>query len=133
MILLDTHVWVWWMHDSGRLAEIHRTTIDQSVNAGTGIGISPISCWEVGQLISRGRLTSALSATEWVEAALTHPAVVVLPLTSHIAVASTQLPQLDHHRDPADRFLIATARHHDCPLLTVGRAILAYPHVRAIG
>jgi PIN domain nuclease of toxin-antitoxin system len=100
-------------------------------NADGRIGLSPISCWELALLVERGRLSLNLPAWDWVHAALTHPGVTVKQLTLRVAVEATQLPDLQH-RDPADRFLIATARIHDCPLLTHDRTILAYPHVRTI-
>jgi PIN domain nuclease of toxin-antitoxin system len=117
------------MNDDARLSDLHRTTI--AANEGSGIGVSVISCWEVSLLVQRGRLAVSISALEWVEAALTHPAVSALNLTPKIAVASTELPE-PLHRDPADRILIATAMDHGCPILTMDREILAYPHVQSV-
>jgi PIN domain nuclease of toxin-antitoxin system len=130
MILLDTHIWIWWMNGGGNLTSDQVRAIDD--HAGGGMGISPISCWEVAMLVARGRLALNMPADKWVDAALTHPAVTVMPLTPAVAVDSVNLPNLEH-RDPADRFLIATARANDCPLLTNDHVILAYPHVKSIG
>jgi PIN domain nuclease of toxin-antitoxin system len=131
MILLDTHIWIWWINGggSGELSAEQVKAIND--HASGGVAISSISCWEVAQLVTRGRLSLTVTAKQWIDAALSHPAVMVLPLTATIAVESVLLPELDH-RDPADRFLIATARENNCPLLTRDHVILAYPHVKTI-
>ena len=130
MILLDTHIWVYWMNGGGGISPEQARAIDE--NADGGIGISPISCWEIALLASRGRLVLKSDASGWIQTALSHPGVVIKQLTPRIAVESTRLPDLEH-RDPVDRFLIATSRIHDCPLLTHDRVILNYKHVRTIG
>ena len=54
MIVLDTHIWVWWVHDAPDLSDEYRTLLEQSESA--GLGVSAISCWEVAKLVERGRL-----------------------------------------------------------------------------
>lgn len=51
--------------------------------------------------------------------------MTIADLTVEIAMAAAVLPDLDH-RDPADRFLISTARAHDLVLVTRDQEILAY-------
>ena len=68
---------------------------------------------------------------EWFDLALAYPGIRLLDLTPRIALESTRLPA-GFHRDPADQIIVATARLHDCPLLTVDARILAYPHVRLL-
>ena len=53
MILLDTHIWVWWVDDSQQLTDRRRHVIQDSVSS--GLGISAISCWEVAKLVEYGR------------------------------------------------------------------------------
>jgi PIN domain nuclease of toxin-antitoxin system len=65
------------------------------------------------------------------ETALNYPGVQLLDLTPQIAIESTQLPG-NFHRDPADQIIVASARIHDCPLLTVDDKILNYPHVKLV-
>ena len=129
MILLDTQIWVGWMNGDAKLPEGQKKAITD--NLADGIGVSVISCWEVAQLVRLNQLHLAVPAMQWVSDALTHPNVVLLDLTAQIAVESTLLPD-PLHRDPADRFLVAMARAHDCPLVTVDERILNYPHVRSI-
>ena len=66
---------------------------------------------------------------EWFGAALAYPGVVLLELTPEIAIESTRLPG-GFHRDPSDQIIVATARVHQCPLVTSDEKIADYPHVQ---
>jgi PIN domain nuclease of toxin-antitoxin system len=55
LILLDTHIWVWWVQDLPRLTTVQRRHLEQNETA--GLGVSAISCWEVAKLVEVGRLT----------------------------------------------------------------------------
>lgn len=129
VILLDTHIWIWWVHGDTQLTPSARQTI-QRQEAG-GLGVSVISCWEIANLVERNRIRLAFPLEDWIERALRYPGVRLLELTPTIAVRSTTLPG-DFHRDPADRILVATARQHDCPILTADELILGYPHVQVV-
>jgi PIN domain nuclease of toxin-antitoxin system len=130
VIVLDTHIWVWWADDSPRLSAAHRQAIDADPTE--DVGVSAISCWEVALLKVRGRLVLRVPVERWIEDALDHPRIRLLELTPRIAVASTRLPG-EFHRDPADRIIVATARVYDSALLTADEQILDYPHVRTVG
>ena len=130
MIVLDTHIWVWWVHGSGRLTETQKETIEE--NEADVIGISAISCWEIAKLVEYGRLELPCPISEWFDQALSYPGIRVLELTPGIAIASTQLPG-KFHRDPADQIIVATAREYGCPLLTADSRILNYPYVTTTG
>jgi PIN domain nuclease of toxin-antitoxin system len=95
-----------------------------------GLGGCAISCWEVAKLVELGRLQLSIAVDRWLAWALQQP-IQLLPLTPEVAVGSTQLPG-NFHRDPADQLIVATARHYDCPLVTLDRLIRAYPHVRLV-
>jgi len=129
VILLDTHAWVWWVHGDSRLSEQHRNMLDARTD--DGIGVSIISCWEVAKLVEHGRLELPQDVLGWIGVALGYPGVRCLELSPAIVVESTCLPQ-PFHRDPADQMIVATARIHDCPLVTADDKILKYPHVRSI-
>lgn len=126
MIILDTHIWVWWVHGDDRLTPKQQETILAAEVE--GIGVSVISCWEVAKLVERGRLILPIAVEEWIAQALVYPGIRLISLTPEIAVASTQLPD-EFNRDPADQIIVATARIYDCPLITSDRRILSYPHV----
>ncbi len=127
MIVLDTHIWVWWVHGDSALSPSMRTLLDSSEQ--TGIGVSAISCWEVAKLVERQRLSLPCSVFDWLPQALSYPGVRLLDLSPRVCVESTQLPGT-FHRDPADQIIVATARVFDVILVTVDAKILAYPHVR---
>ena len=127
MILLDTHIWIWWVSHPDRLQPIHRELLDRG--ADRIFGVSIISCWEVAKLVEYGRLSLDRSVGIWLETALAEPGITLLNLQPQIVVESTQLPQ-PLHRDPADRLLVATARVLHCPIMTEDRKIAEYPHVR---
>jgi PIN domain nuclease of toxin-antitoxin system len=109
VILLDTHIWVWWVHRDEHLPARLRTFIERHESA--TLGVSAISCWEVAKLVERGRLRLPMPTGDWLHAALTYPGVRLLDLTPDICVHSCSLPG-DFHADPADQIIVATARHH---------------------
>lgn len=129
MIILDTHVWVWWVSQDRRLTEAYRAALAQ--HQPEGLGVSAISCWEIAKLVEVGRLRLSIPVLSWVEQALSQPGVRLLDLTPRIAVASAELPA-PFHRDPADQILVATARVFDAPLLTADEKLQQYPHVRTL-
>jgi len=83
MIVLDTHIWVWWVHGDARLPQDHELQ---------GLGVSIISCWEVTKLVEYVRLKLPSPVVNWLDQALAYPGVRLLDLTPRIAVESTQLP-----------------------------------------
>ena len=127
MIVLDTHIWVWWVHGDPALSASTRALLDSSET--TGIAVSAISCWEVAKLVERGRLTLPCPVLDWLQQALSYPGVRLIELSPRICAESAQLPG-EFHRDPADQIIVATARILDAPLVTVDGKILAYPHVK---
>ena len=129
MIVLDTHVWVWWVHGDERLTETQAEMIE--TNETNIIGVSAISCWEIAKLVEYGRLELPCSLREWFEQALSYPGIRLLELTPEVAIESIQLPG-EFHRDPADQIIVATARIHGCPLVTSDSKLLKYPHVETI-
>ena len=127
MIVLDTHIWVWWVHGDARLSPQHQAYLQ--LNEANGLGVSIISCWEVAKLVEYQRLQLPLPVEQWLSQALSYPGVQLLDLTPRIVVESTQLPG-QFHRDPADQLIVATARVFRCPLVTVDAKILQYSHVQ---
>ncbi len=126
MILLDTHIWIWLVNGSIELTPRLRRIIDAAVHK--GLGVSVISCWEVANLVRLGRLDIKMDPMEWIDQALRYPGIQLIELTPEIAVESTLLR--DFHKDPADRFLVATANRHQIPILTVDKRIVEYPFVQ---
>jgi PIN domain nuclease of toxin-antitoxin system len=127
VIVLDTHIWVWWVHGDARLSERQIRWLGE--NESRGLGVSVISCWEVAKLVEYKRLILPCPVADWFDQALAYPGVRLLDLTPRIAVESTQLPD-GFHGDPADQLIVATARVYDSALLTADSKILSYPHVK---
>ena len=128
MIILDTHIWIWWVHGDPKLSQPAKIAIEN--NESLTIGISVMSCWEIAKLVEYNRLTLPCEISEWFEKALSYPAVQLLDLTPQIAITSTQL--VNFHRDPADQIITATAKVYDCPLVTMDTKILGYADVVTI-
>ena len=124
MILLDTHVWVRWLEpDSDPLPAAMSGVIDRCDQ----VVVSAISCWELAYLARRNRLVLPLPVDEWLIAALDESGVTSLPLTARMASMAAGLT--DVHRDPADRFIIATAIEIGATLLTLDSVFKSYPEL----
>ena len=130
MILLDTHVWLWWFLEASRLPRSTQSEIavEESHN---GILVSAISVWEIAVKSSLGKLNLPLPIDEWYEMAQAYPGITVESLNPIDAISSTRLPG-EFHNDPADRILVAIARRYDIALATVDRKILSYPYVKTL-
>jgi PIN domain nuclease of toxin-antitoxin system len=127
VIVLDTHIWFWWVQGDKKLKQHHLDFLNTSEEE--GFGISVISCWEIAKFVAYKRVTLSVSVDQWLSNALDYPGMELLPLTPTIAVEANNLPG-DFHRDPAVQIIVATARVYDCPLMTLDKKILDYPHVR---
>lgn len=130
MILLDTHVWLWWLHTPEQLSERNRTllTIGENQNA---VLVSAISIWEIAVKHSAGKLPLPLSVNEWFALAKTRPGIIIEPLDPLDAIASTLLPG-DFHKDPADRIIVAIAYRRNIELMTCDQKILNYPYLKTL-
>jgi len=127
MIVLDTHIWVWWVNGSPELSVGKCQFL--ATNEADGLGVSVISCWEVAKLVEKERLSLTMPVGQWIDLALAYPGIQLLPLDPKIAVASTRLPPT-FHNDPADQIITATAREMNFSIATDDGKILAYPHVK---
>jgi len=130
MIVLDTHVWLWWLHDPAKLSSTAVELVEQEQESGALI-LSAISIWEVAVKVQSGKLALPMEISRWYELARSYPATVIEPLSPVDAIASTQLPG-DFHKDPADRMIISLARRLSVPLITCDRKILEYKHVLTV-
>ncbi|MDD2724414.1 MAG: PIN domain-containing protein [Methylovulum sp.] len=67
MIVLDTHIWVWWLNDKDRYLSTRQIdTIEQAER----VAVSVVSCFEVAQIVKKGRLLLPLPVNEWLQEAL---------------------------------------------------------------
>lgn len=124
LLLLDTHVVLWATFNEARLGR-HATKAINLASRENRLAISAITPWEIGLLASKGRINLYMDTLEWVLGALAKPGIVLVPLEPEVAVASSHLP-FGMHSDPADRILVATARHLGATLVTADKALLEF-------
>jgi PIN domain nuclease of toxin-antitoxin system len=124
VIVLDTHIWFWWVNlEHQRIPNSMLTKIE---NAPT-IAVSPVSCFELALAYQKQRLELPLPIMQWFPLALTGSNVDLLPLTPIIAARAVQLT--DIHRDPFDRIIIATALECDAGLASIDGHFALYPEL----
>ncbi len=116
-ILLDTHIFIWWLSDHRRLSKKARDVITEA----DAVHISSASIWEAAIKIKLGKLQVAIN--DLVEA-ITQEGFIELPLTVRHAAKVAELPW--HHQDPFDRVLVAQAILEPLHLLTADEALTAY-------
>jgi PIN domain nuclease of toxin-antitoxin system len=124
-LLLDTHVWLWALHDPSRLSHRVRDVLRNPANE---VWLSPVSTWEALLLNAKGRIRLPGSLPEWLTAA-TAP-LREAPLTHEIVLIAQQFPL--RQRDPADRFLAATAQVLDITLITADDHLLRLGTIRTM-
>jgi PIN domain nuclease of toxin-antitoxin system len=132
-LLLDTHVWIWFMLASDELAVSGRNVINRAAAAGR-LRIAAISLWETALLASGGRVVLGRPLVQWMTQAVSAQGLAIEPLLPQVAVEAYSLPDR-FHRDPADRLIVATARVANATLMTRDRRILDYAargHLTAI-
>lgn len=123
-MLLDTHVWLWFIDADRRLGRRARAAIERATS-GKGAKISAISLWEVTLLQAKRRIALREDVGDWLKEKIALPGIDVAPLSLEVSVESTRLPG-SLHSDPVDRFIVATARCLGLPLATADTRILDY-------
>jgi PIN domain nuclease of toxin-antitoxin system len=121
-VVLDTHVWKMYV-EGERFARRSLRRIDEA-GANRRLYVAAITVWEIAMLVAKGTLRLGFPTLEWVTRAVHGSRVVVQPLEPSIAVDSAELTAL--HGDPADRMIVATARHLGALLVTKDTKILDY-------
>ena len=134
-LLLDTHIWLWLACGvKGKIRPAALRTIEQAGQRRT-LFVSIISVWEIALLKSKQRIALPMPTQKWIAHALDNPEIKLIGLDEpDIVLDSCHLPE-KFHADPADRFLIATARARNATLVTADQRILDYSklgHVKAL-
>lgn len=130
MIVLDTHIMVWWINSPEKLSKKVQKTIEDEKSNGE-ILISSISVFEICILMKKGKLKLADNPDVWLQKIESLPFVRFIPIDNKIAAQSVNLPEFQH-KDPADRIIIATALNIGIKLVTADKKILKYSHVQSI-
>ncbi len=133
-LLLDTHIWIWLAHGGSQRIRPLAVRAIEDAGSRKAIRISVVSVWEIAMLEGKGRLELPIPVSEWIRQALDRPDIELVGLEPAIAVESCALPGA-FHADPADRFLVATARLKNAVIVTRDKRILKYArqgHVKAM-
>lgn len=94
------------------------------------VGISAVSCLEITWLVKKGSLVLPCALTEWLDYATDQSDLISLPVTREIAALSGQLPE--HHKDPLDRIIIATAILNSASLISVDGKFPLYQELNSL-
>jgi len=113
MILLDTHIWIWWLN--GATSELGKNWAD-AIRSSPRIGVSAISCFEVAWLERHQRIELNMNMAEWFEKATAGSGIEIVPITP--AIAETAVKLSEHHSDPQDRLIMATAIANKAQLIS---------------
>jgi PIN domain nuclease of toxin-antitoxin system len=132
-LLLDTCAAIWLTSDQ----PVTRDAVDaieRARAAQQAIFVSPITAWEMGLLVSRGRMNMQMTPERWFSRLLEAPGLQLVDLPPSVLIAASFLPGT-LHGDPADRILAATTREYGYRLVTRDRPLLDYAdqgHIQAL-
>lgn len=132
-LLLDTCALIWIAEDAD-LAPEAVAAMNAAFKANQPVSVSPISAWERGLLIAKGRMNSPIPPKVWFDRVMRVGSLRLASLSPDILADASFLPGAIH-KDPADRIIIATARALDLTIVTRDAHILRYAaqgHVRAL-
>ncbi len=124
MILLDTHIWIRWILQDHSLPKAIIDRIESSEET----AVSAISIWEVALLEKRNRIELLIPVDQWFGEALAGSNIQSLDVTSDIAYLAATLPE--HHKDPADRIIIATSILHNTKLVSLDSVFPLYTELQ---
>lgn len=129
MILLDTHVVLWLALQPEQLSSKATKAILAARSSGAGLGISPISLFEIGQLVEQNRVKLNIPVESFLDT--TEKNFLILPINARIASVAQKFSDA-YPRDPADRIIGATALTEGASLVTSDDRIRRYGEVRTI-
>lgn len=121
MIILDTHIWLWWLLGDGNLSAAERRALDLKAKD-KELVVSWVSIWETEMLERKGRVELYPDFISWISKATDPQIAGVLPADIDLVVAQRQLPD-SFHGDPADRLITATSILSGYSLATHDRRI----------
>ena len=124
-LLLDTHIWLWSLQSPQRLSTRVLQELENPLNE---LWLSPVSTWEALILQFQKRIITPPNLAEWVESAT--GAFREACLSHEIVLVSRELPIA--HQDPADRFLVATAKVLGLTLVTADRTLLGLSEISTL-
>jgi PIN domain nuclease of toxin-antitoxin system len=130
MIILDTHVLVWFISSPDNLSLKAKNAIEKEIEKNQLL-VSSISVWEIYMLVKKKRLKFTVPVSKWMEKVESLSFINFIPVDNQIAAKSVILPK-PFHQDPADRIIVATAIIEEATLITGDKRILDYPYVKSL-
>lgn len=124
-LVLDTHVWKGAL-DGTKISTKVLRRIDLARTKGA-LFVAAITVWEIAMLVAEGKIKLNAPTLTWISDAVHASGVVVHPLEPVVSVDAAELPLF--HGDPADRIIVATARHLSAILVTRDAKILEWAGV----
>jgi PIN domain nuclease of toxin-antitoxin system len=121
-LLLDTHIFLWFISGDGRLPEVLRDAVRSHQN---DVYLSVVSLWEAMVKHQIGKLPLPQSPHRYLPAQRERHQILSLALDEASVSRLSDLPPT--HRDPFDRMLICQAVEHGLTLVTVDDVIASYP------
>jgi PIN domain nuclease of toxin-antitoxin system len=121
MIILDTHIWLWWLLGDGNLTSLERNMLDEKAGQ-RELSVSWVSIWETEMLERKGRIDLRPDFSSWITLATQPEIARVLPVDTELVTSQRQLPD-SFHGDPADRLITATSILTGYPLATHDKRI----------
>lgn len=121
-VVLDTHALVWLLSAPQRLSERARARIETADT----VAISAASAWEMALLADAGRIELDRPVDTWMHHAVRQASLRQIAIDVDIALTAVALGERGFHRDPADRFIYATAARGHATLVSKDQAILAF-------
>ena len=120
-LLLDTHMFLWYVTADPRLPAAFRTAIQDPANE---VYLSAASVWEAVIKYALGKLPLPEAPADYLPRQRIAHQIKSLPIEEGALAHLAGLPVL--HRDPFDRILIAQALQYGLMLVTVDDAVRAY-------
>lgn len=124
-LLLDTHIWLWALGNPAKLSKRVRAELHNPANE---VWVSSVSTWEALMLHTKKRVHLPDDLEAWFAQAISYSREA--PLTHEIAFLAHRLPL--PHKDPADRFLAATAKVLDLVLVTQDPELLGLGDIQTL-
>jgi PIN domain nuclease of toxin-antitoxin system len=126
-LLLDTHIWLWYLLADDRLSGELKSLITNPTNE---LWLSPISIWETVILAEKRRVSLLPNTSEWINLSLQKLETREAVLNHEIAILSREIAL--PHQDPADRFIAATAIFYDLTLATVDGNLTGFAGLQTV-
>ncbi|MFY9224020.1 MAG: type II toxin-antitoxin system VapC family toxin [Blastocatellia bacterium] len=121
-ILLDTHIFLYYISADKRLPDSLRDDIQNTTNE---IYLSVVSVWEITVKYQLGKLPLPESPVFYIPEQRKKHSILSLSLDEGSTSKLLLLP--DFHRDPFDRMLICQSLHHSLFLATLDSFVRSYP------